>query len=929
MKIDLTKFQGSLPYSSEMYGIYQPLLGWKSARVAARVDAGIFEAAKRYLADMLPQFTPHFDFDGVDDPQFTIQPARPETRGAVPAIPIDGLLGRRIATLVQESGDIADPTAWEKYTRPDALEQALNDIAADLRAEFQSIREGSGIDATRSEAILKTLLRRESLAAGVLAYMNSVNEPSDLARWLNLGPMKTGMPQAGRLLNQIDAAKSDLARAVVSPIGLVHLFRQYFFEFDSFLGPSVQHLWLSPGGTVELVEVSTRKTVIERATEQMLETTQKSETSETTEDELSAAVKSENSSNTKLGVSATATAGFKAAVWSGSATATGSFNIEQNQKEARETTHTSKRQQTEKLSSEIRSSFKSTFRTVTEATDVTSRRYVLQNDTKALLNYELRRKMRQVGVQVQDYGTQLCWQSFVDEPGDDLGVSLLVHIAQPPDLQNLREPERPPQPDPLVAAPSMTVNFSWPDGDKTNHRGFLSRGAPIKIVPPKPGYIYAGAQMTRVSGPDFAWAARPATPQDTQIDLNSWTPVTIGPPDIETIATPDGNGEPSIKTLWVGFQTADGGYLQSDSWEATLQVTLLFRPSQSLLKGIEDAYTASVSTYTEERNYAFQQALFSEARDRVKAASNVRSRNFDELREEERIVVYRCLIRQLLKVAGIGDQTPQVRHVFSELVESMFDVDELLYFVAPEWWMPRFPVSPSATAPSSPQNLGLGGTDQATFYKSEVVTWGGAETNRPDNYYVTEDSTPAKLGSSLGWVLQLDGDNLRNAFLNAPWVKAVIPIRAGRELRALEWLSSPDIEGSDGLGSMYEAKDEAERETMIKGLKAHIWQDAATAARYAALSPADLTILDAIRYLVVRIAAQHQVGSTVDPAMGCLPADRVFEHGFDPLLGGFRADPKDSVGNAFTVFDQWVEILPTDQIVPVEVAYDPRTGMQI
>ena len=66
---------------------------------------------------------------------------------------------------------------------------------------------------------------------------------------------------------------------------------------------------------------------------------------------------------------------------------------------------------------------------------------------------------------------------------------------------------------------------------------------------------------------------------------------------------------------------------------------------------------------------------------------------------------------------------------------------------------------------------------------SDTVTWGGTAENRVDNYYITEESIPAKLGSSLGWLLQLDGDNLRNAFLNAPWVKAVIPIRPGQGAR--------------------------------------------------------------------------------------------------------------------------------------------------
>lgn len=54
-----------------------------------------------------------------------------------------------------------------------------------------------------------------------------------------------------------------------------------------------------------------------------------------------------------------------------------------------------------------------------------------------------------------------------------------------------------------------------------------------------------------------------------------------------------------------------------------------------------------------------------------------------------------------------------------------------------------------------------------------------------------------------------------------------------------------------------------------------------------------------------------------------LVAEKVFETGFDPLDGGFRpAAP-------YEVFDQWIEVLPTDQVVAVEVSYDPRTGQQL
>lgn len=92
------------------------------------------------------------------------------------------------------------------------------------------------------------------------------------------------------------------------------------------------------------------------------------------------------------------------------------------------------RQQSSKLSSEIRNNYKSTFKTVTEISDLRSKRYVINNPCDKLVNYELRRKMRQVGVQVQDFGTQLCWQVYIDDPGAQLGISQLVHLASKADL---------------------------------------------------------------------------------------------------------------------------------------------------------------------------------------------------------------------------------------------------------------------------------------------------------------------------------------------------------------------------------------------------------------------------------------------------------------------------------------------------------------
>jgi hypothetical protein len=57
---------------------------------------------------------------------------------------------------------------------------------------------------------------------------------------------------------------------------------------------------------------------------------------------------------------------------------------------------------------------------------------------------------------------------------------------------------------------------------------------------------------------------------------------------------------------------------------------------------------------------------------------------------------------------------------------------------------------------------------------------------------------------------------------------------------------------------------------------------------------------------------------------GYLPTEKLFETGFDPI-GGFKAQGE----QPFEVFSQWLEVVPTDQVVAVEVTYDPKTGMQV
>jgi hypothetical protein len=89
-------------------------------------------------------------------------------------------------------------------------------------------------------------------------------------------------------------------------------------------------------------------------------------------------VKSDNKSDLKLGASLTVNQSWG----TGNATATGSLSMEQTQNTTRENTHKRMREQTVKLSSEIKENYKSTFKTITETTDTSSKRYVLNNTTR-------------------------------------------------------------------------------------------------------------------------------------------------------------------------------------------------------------------------------------------------------------------------------------------------------------------------------------------------------------------------------------------------------------------------------------------------------------------------------------------------------------------------------------------------------------------
>ncbi len=862
---DLDKFKGILPYASELLGTYQPIIGWESQsgrrRLGREMSARISAVNHQLLLDR----------------RLSISPDLTPWDLAAPRVPLpDGPSNAIMTTVAQSahtmrggSGEL-NSAQWKGLltakTLQGMIQQAVEQLPADLGSADPAVSSGLAGQGVRRNETVGTYIATASLLSYLAGTAPEVLNRlffSKQADWElalpGIDPLATFSPQ-GR-------------KAVLAPIGLLHIFRQYFFEFDTFLGPPVGHVWLSPGGTVELIEVNMRKTVMERTTEISLETVTKSEIETSNQDELSDAVKQENAENMKFGASAKG--GFNVVV--AHAEASASFDLNLTRQTASEQTHKQTRRQSEKLSSEIRRNFKTTFRTVTETTDTSSRRYVVENKTNNLVNYELRRKMRKVGVQLQHIATQMAWQCYVDQPGQYVGTSRLVHIAKTQDADAV-----PPPPDspPLPPNQEKVVTITIPFLDDLNQNSYNHRGSTYIEGNLEKGMGESDAKIKFLHVFSFT------PPPGMELKTVSWSgpPVKAKPdkdlpdPFIASVeVTNKSKGEVTVTLHKVNFKEQDN---------IPVPIRLEFAPDDNTIAKIGAEHTARINQYTNAKNRADHEAYIRAVRERVKALGEVKTRAYQDLREEERHIVYRKIIEALVH----NSHPDSLMHVTSELVRRLFDVDSMMYFVAPDWWKPRdTSVSPIKYSGDGQVIVSIGTRPQASG--DDTVSLGEFVGSKvPVPYLVTEESKPAPLGASLGWVIQLDGDNLRNAFLNASWVKAVLPIRPGREREALVWLQNASVEGAEGLDAIYEVQP-GEDPQKYQGK----------------------TIRQVLEMIASEIDDLNKQSDKPGSNTSVLPTETVFQFGFDPLQGGVRIDSK-----PFEVFDQWLEILPTDQVVAVE-----------
>jgi hypothetical protein len=943
--VDVSRFAHTLPYASEAFGLYQPLLGWRGQRSTSRFTGGLAAVNERVITAVSRGIAAAVQAN-VDHEVQSLKAGLP--------VPIDGyspLIASQIGDLVStklRGADLQDRNVWADLLTRDHLDALL---VEEVLPQLEQGLKQSSLSGEQRQIHLEALARRESVIAGALNYLATQRQFSVLRSLFTPSPVEQALAQLPTMTAMLDPLSSfdpahDWNKIGLSPIGIVHLFREYFFEFDTFLGPPVQHVWLSPGGTVELIEISTRKTTIERAVEQATDTATRTDKSTTSQDDIADAVKEDNESNLKLGASVKATERWG---W-GDATESASLDYATTEKAAREQTHKQMRQQSTTLSSEIKTNFKTTFRTVTETTDTTNRRYVLANTTDKLINYELRRKMRQVGVQIQDLGSQLCWQTYIDDAGADLGIAKLVHIAAPPDFSSLGPINELTPPDDYSEEYSAEFAFYLEKASDPG-AGLSVEKTPIQWLPlcylpihPKDGFEYFDHGTVK-------WTSQGSFTLDITHKGDGLAP------DLINRATQILGSPEADDYLLIAATYGYGHYGEDFSFT----VPVRFTATPTKLGEIANRNNQLLQQRDQDRDRLIREAYMTAVADRVKVASHIEPRSYDDLRNEERIAVYRKLIQDLFNLGIDLTADRNTLHKAAELISSIFDVDAMLYFVAPEWWRPHTHTvaeepsddlvpppastdggSPGAVPGSAISKLHMTVSRATSGIDNSFVAWAGsAQAVGRDNYEITADSAPAHLGASLGWLLQLDGDNQRNAFLNAPWVKAVMPIRPGKELEAISWLTHAAVEGSDGLDDAYQEASQDEEQQIIAGLEGASWPAGPDRDRYTDFArkieddpnTTFVTVRDALLYLAIRIQAMNQKGEELvsedlggGVKLNYLRPDMVYEHGFNPLDQGFQANSQE--GHEYEPFTQWVEVLPTDQVVPVEVTYDPKTGRQ-
>jgi hypothetical protein len=179
---DLVDYTAVLPYDSELFGIYQPLLGWKSKRIASRFDAGYDNDRRSLLERFGRQFSGLIDVTYGERCEVKIK-VRPGAATAAGLRTFDSVLLEKLAAKLPSYGKLK-PALWQKLLSPEEIERTFATEVTPVYTElyqqlckgeatghFETLARSRVLEPDRARTTLESRLRYESSMAGALQYL--------------------------------------------------------------------------------------------------------------------------------------------------------------------------------------------------------------------------------------------------------------------------------------------------------------------------------------------------------------------------------------------------------------------------------------------------------------------------------------------------------------------------------------------------------------------------------------------------------------------------------------------------------------------------------------------------------------------------------------------------------------------------------------
>jgi hypothetical protein len=525
----------------------------------------------------------------------------------------------------------------------------------------------------------------------------------------------------------------------LSPIGVAHFYRQLYFNVNEGFGPIEEAFTVAPLETLEVVYQVVRRQIheelIELGSEVVSETAIESKNTEEVSDKVSSMIQRDSSS------SMSANASGSIGVWEAGASASAEFRVS-SQRSREEATRRLK-EITQRASERITKTFSIKTRDIDDVTTTNLTRRVIRNDSQHPVSYGLRRVLRRVLVKVQDLGPRLVWQLYVRSPGDGLARSRFVHFreAEPIAIPDV-PPGLPPRPKGGTDTGQTSSTLEW---DKDHGETTFPIVGTVMGTWYAPVVVQCGADRIIKS-----------VSIDSITDLEGGgkdDPAPSPRNDLQWPAAFEERWDENSHTYTLNIAVNAG-----DARSIAISYTYTWDPSGPVMDEWEAARQQAVAKLTQEalnEQFERQKALITER-------SRIRTRPPADLRREER---YEVMSRMVSHLFARGDDPSEAAPLEIEYFHRYFDIDGMFTYTHPSWWKPRY--APVTTALERPA------------------------------YEITAESEPAKMGSSLGWLIQLDGDTRRNEFINSPWARVCLPLRPGREREAIAWLAR-HVEGDIG-----------------------------------------------------------------------------------------------------------------------------------